>query len=158
MKILIAYGTKYGSVKKCAEILKENLEGSIDLYDLKKDKEIDLAKYDKVIIGGSIYMGKIQKEVKAFCEKNMSVLKDKRLGLYICCMREKEEAKEQLKNSFSESLLSHASAANYLGYSFDLKKMNFLHRFTIKKVAGVTGSQSNFDKSKIEEFAKKMAQ
>ena len=63
MKIAIVYATKYGCTKKCAEILKSYLHGEVSIHSAKADK-INLSRYDAVFIGGSVYMGKIQKEIK----------------------------------------------------------------------------------------------
>ena len=62
MKAAIVYATKYGCTKKCAEMLKTYLNGEADILSAKSDK-ISLAQYDTVFIGGSVYMGKIQKEI-----------------------------------------------------------------------------------------------
>jgi len=59
MNILIAYATKYGCTEKCAAVLSEKLTGKVDLCNLKGGRASDLTQYEKVIIGGSIYMGKI---------------------------------------------------------------------------------------------------
>nr|WP_242847760.1 flavodoxin domain-containing protein [Fervidicella metallireducens] len=84
MKILIAYGTKYGCCEKCAKILSEKLNGTVDLFNLKKDENINLNEYDLVIVGGSIYAGKIRNEVMNFCRSNLDILKHKKqLFLYV---------------------------------------------------------------------------
>ncbi|MGI6711498.1 MAG: flavodoxin domain-containing protein [Bacillota bacterium] len=67
-------------------MLREKLNGNVDLYNLKEKKQPILANYDQIIIGGSIYIGKIQKEVSRFCTDHMAQLKGKRLGLYVCGM------------------------------------------------------------------------
>lgn len=48
--ILIAYASKYGGTRICAETLKERFLGvDVEIYDLEHDK-IDLSSYDKVIL------------------------------------------------------------------------------------------------------------
>lgn len=66
MKTLIAYATKYGTTEKCANILAQKLSSEAELVNLKKARTIDLNQYDSVIIGGSVMMGRIRKEVKEF--------------------------------------------------------------------------------------------
>ena len=53
MSTLIAYASKYGFTKTCAENLAKKLGDQVELCDLGGNQP-DLKKYDKVIIGGSI--------------------------------------------------------------------------------------------------------
>lgn len=138
MKILIVYGTKHGFTKKCAKGLSEKLKGQCELYNLKDKSNIDLKQYDKVIIGGSIYMGQIRKEVTEFCTKNLVELKQKKIGLFICCMEEGEKAETLLNKAFSEELLKIAVCKEVFGGGFIFKNANFLERLVMKKVAKVT--------------------
>lgn len=73
MKTAIVYATKYGCTKECAEILKTYLHGEVNILSAKADK-INLSQYDAVFIGGSVYMGKIQKEITQFCKRNLKQL------------------------------------------------------------------------------------
>lgn len=111
MNTLIAYATKYGCVEKCALILSEKLTGEVDLYNLKEIKNIDISRYDKVIIGGSIYIGKIQKVVREFSSTKLNQLKEKEVGLFICGMGEGETAKKELKCNLSDYIRSFWSTA-----------------------------------------------
>ena len=63
MSTLIVYASKYGCTEKCVKLMSKKLNDKVDLINLKNINDIDLSKYDKVIIGGSIYIGRIQKEV-----------------------------------------------------------------------------------------------
>lgn len=148
MNMLIVYATKYGCTEKCAVILSEKLTGKVDLCNLKMVKNIDLSKYDKVIIGGSIYIGKIQKEVSEFCAKNLDILKEKKIGLFICCMRNGKIAETQLNSSFPKELLSNAVARESFGGEFIFKKMNFMERFIVKMVTKRDKSFTVLDTSK----------
>lgn len=153
MKTLIAYGTKYGSTEKCANILLERLNGEVDLCNLKETKNVDLSKYDKVVIGGSIYMGKIQKAVSQFCITNLDVLREKKIGLYICCMRDGDIAETEIKESFPLELVNDAVVKGYFGGEFIITKMNFLERFIVKKIAKINIDTSNISVERISDFA-----
>lgn len=82
MRALIVYATKYGCTEKCVDILKSYLDIEVDVFNAKSNK-IRLEKYDVVIIGGSVYMGKIQKEVTHFCKRNIKKLLKKKLGIFV---------------------------------------------------------------------------
>ena len=82
MKTAIVYATKYGCTKECAEILKTYLHGEVNILSAKADK-INLSQYDAVFIGGSVYMGKIQKEITQFCKRNLKQLLHTKIGLFV---------------------------------------------------------------------------
>lgn len=153
MKTLIAYGTKYGCTAECANLLKNHLSGEIQLMNLKNGRPVNLEQYDRIIIGGSIYMGSIQKEVKEFCEGNLGLLKEKKIGLFICCMRDGEMVEEQLKNAFPQDIYGKAIAKESFGGEFIFKKMSFLDKLIVKKVSKVSSDTSNILNDNIKKFA-----
>lgn len=61
MKTLILYTSKYGCTKDCANYLKSKLGQQTDIASLDYFQTTDLQHYDWIILGGSIYIGKIQK-------------------------------------------------------------------------------------------------
>lgn len=134
MNILIVYGSKHGSAKQCAETLTKGLQGKVDLCNIKEDSAPSLAKYDKVIIGGSIYAGTMHKEVREFCTKNLNELKNKKLGFFICCMN-KKAAENQLNSAFPQDLLNIAVAKKNFGGQFKFKEMNFFEKLITKMVS-----------------------
>ncbi|AKL97262.1 flavodoxin [Clostridium aceticum] len=156
MKVLILYATKHGATEKCAKILAGKLRGEVDLCNLKAMKSIDFAQYQKVIIGGSVYMGKIQKEVSEFCLKNMNVLKEKEIGLFICCMKDKDDAVTQLQSCFPQEVLMKASVKECFGGEFIFGKMNFIEKFIVKKVAKTDKDLSKISIESIDRFAQAM--
>lgn len=155
MSTLIAYASKYGFTKTCAEHLAKKLGDQVELCDLGSSQP-DLKKYDKVIIGGSIYAGKIRKPVTRFCSENLKDLAEKKLGLFICGMAKEEDAKKQLESSFPRELLSVAAAKESLGGECNYDKMNFLEKFIMKKITGSSQSQSHMAEDNITRFASQM--
>jgi len=153
-KVLIAYATKHGCTEECAKALSGRMNAETDLWDLREKKQIDLNAYDKVIVGGSIYAGRIMKEVRDFCTKNESILKGKKLGLFICGTAEGEAAEKQVEASFPQSLMSAALVKESFGGKIILNKMNFMERKIIKVVAKVESDMSNLSESRIDRFAK----
>ena len=135
MKTLIIYGSKHGVTEKCSEILKDKLNGEVVLVNIKEDKIPDLDSFNNVVIGGSIYIGKIQKEISEFCSKNTNILKSKKIGIFVCCMSEGEKAISQLNGCLPKELISGAIAKEHFGGGFTFSKMNFFERFIIKMVS-----------------------
>ena len=152
MSTLIAFASKYGFTKTCAEILGKKLEGKVDICDLGSNHP-DLTKYDKVIIGGSIYAGKIRKPVKSFCSDNQNTLKDKKTGFFICGMAKEDDAQKQLESSFPKELLATAAAKGFFGGECNYNKMNFIEKFIMKKITGSDQSQSRIAEENITRFA-----
>ncbi len=156
MKTLIAYSTRHGCTEKFVKELENVAAGEVDIINLKKSYNIDLNKYETVIIGGSIHAGSIQKEVKRFCSDNLDVLREKKVGLFICCMEQADKAAKQLREAFPSELLNHAEAAEIFGGEFNFEKMNFIERFIVKRVAGVDKSVSKFNKESFANFVREM--
>lgn len=152
MSTLIAYASKYGFTKACAERLAKQLGEKVDMMDLNSQRP-DLALYDKVIVGGSIYAGRIRRPTARFCSENLNTLKEKKLGLFICGMADGNDAQKQLESSFPKELLSAAIAKESFGGEYDFSKMNFLERFIIKKISGSDKNQSRMMEENIARFA-----
>lgn len=78
-KILIIYSTTDGHTRSICERLQEiAADGNdVDLVAMADQPGIDIAPYDKVVIGASIRYGKHQKEVFDFIERNRSALENK---------------------------------------------------------------------------------
>ena len=134
MKILVAYASKYGAAQKCAQMIAERLKGEVEVINLKKKKDIDCKKYDVAIIGGSIYAGLIQKEIKDFCTQNLPILKQKKIGLFISCMGEKD-VPTFIQNAFPQELIDIAGAKESCGGIINFHKMSFFEKFIIKMIA-----------------------
>ncbi len=155
MRTLIAYASKHGTTKKAVEKLAEELTGDIVILNLedKSAFKTRIEDFDRIIIGGSIYIGKIQKSVRRFCDANLEkLLKAEKLGLFICC-GDDERDMEQMVNSFPDMLIERAEVKGYFGYEYDLKKVGFIQRTMLKKAAGVEESESNIKYDNISRFA-----
>lgn len=156
MSILIAYSSKHGCSEKCAVILKEQLHGKVDLINLKEKNDLELNKYNKVILGGSIYVGKIQKEISEFCDKYLDDLKQKKIGLFICGMQDDETVQKQLNENFPKELLEIAEVKSYFGGEFIFNKLNFMEKLIVKKVVKIQSDKSNILEDNIFKFAEEI--
>lgn len=133
MNTLIIYASKHGSAEKCAVELSEKLTEKAYLCNLKDGKVPELSEYERIIVGGSIYAGRIQKEVSEFCSNKISELMDKKLGLYICCMN-KSASETQLKDAFPQELFNNAIAKESFGGEFKFRDMNFMEKTITKMI------------------------
>lgn len=156
MKTLIVYASKHGCAKKAAEKLGEAFGDGTEVDDIRSIAKIDITDFDRIIIGGSIHTGRIQKDVKNFIQKNLARLLEKQIGLYICCMEEGERADKEFTNAFPKQLIEHAAAKGFFGGEFNFEKMNFIERFIVRKIAKITKSVSNVKEDNIIDFINTM--
>jgi len=128
MKTMILYASTYGFTRDCAQKLKQNLNGETILIDINKDPIPALDNFDTVLIGGSIYIGQIQKKIKKYCLSHLDELKNKKLGFFISC-GSAETVDTYFKNSFPEILLKKALSIQNFGGEMRPDQMNFFHKF-----------------------------
>lgn len=149
----IIFMSKHGTTQKVAMLIKELLmDEEITLIDLDKHEVVDLSWCERVIIGGSIHMGQIQKPVQSFCRKNVNVLKSKKLGLFLCCMYDGERAIAQFNNAFPEDILVAAQCKALLGYELNFERMNIVERALTRKITGHTESMSHINQQELNRF------
>ena len=85
MKIVIAYSSKSGTVRECAEALAEKLApNEVTLADLSINPP-DISEFDIVIVGGYVRMGKISKAMTKFVLDNNSLLERTMHAFFLCC-------------------------------------------------------------------------
>jgi menaquinone-dependent protoporphyrinogen oxidase len=156
MKTAIVFASKHGTTVKVAQKIQDGIgTANTDMYNLKDSSNIDLSRYDQIIIGGSIHAGSIQKKITRFCSKHTVDLVQKPLGLFICCMDEKHPQSE-FENAFPELLRSHAKSKKIMGGEFLIEKMNFIEKLIIKKVSKVTSTISKINEGYILEMVEEM--
>jgi len=157
MKTAIVYATKYGCTKKCAEILKSYLHGEVSILSAKADK-INLSQYDAIFIGGSVYMGKIQKEITQFCKRNLKQLLHKKIGLFACCYTPKD-TEGFFETLFPIELINNALYVTSVGGKMDYEKMNFLYRKLFQSLKKIDGFNEGFTEPEINmDEIKKLAE
>ncbi len=154
MKTLIAYTTKYGSVEKSANLLKNLLNDHVTVKNLKDEKIKTLELYDTVILGGSIYKGKIQPELTDFVKSNMSLLLNKKIGLFINA-GESDPVKrdKQFEDSFPPKIYAHAFSKHIFGDEIDFKKLSLIEKGMLYLIKKTKESYSNLDINEINKMA-----
>lgn len=156
MKTLILVNSKYGSAEKCAKLIMKDLEGTVDIINLKNKECKDIDSYDNVIIGGSVYAGRMGEEIKKIVENNKESLCRKNVGLFICCKEEGEKAQEFMKANIPQWLIERAFINEHLGHEINLEKMNFLERFLLKGIFKVKESYSMIDYDALKRLIEKI--
>lgn len=147
LKTLVVYATKNGATKVIAEELCKNLKGETDIRNIR-DKIPSIKDYDAVIVGGSIYMGKIQKGITSFLRRNKRALMDKKLGLFIGCYTP-PDTEGYIDGFFDNELLSHAKTSAILGGIMQYDKMNFVYRKIFMSLKKIDDFNKNFIEPEI---------
>ncbi len=133
MKTLIVYASKTGTTEKCAGIIGQKLKDAT-IINLSARQNEDVNKYDKIIIGTPIRMGMIHKKVKEFINKNVEILKNKKVAYFICCGFA-ENYKQYFEQNISKELLENAITYDTFGGEMILEKQKGFDKFIVKMVS-----------------------
>lgn len=145
MKIAIIYTTKGGTTRECAYHLAEELKR----YDVwvadMNDPSVDLQKYDLVVVGFPIRMGKACREARKYIKKNTEILSCKTIGFFICCGFIDCFEDYKLK-VIPRALAEKAIDISCFGGSLDHKRFKWLDRIIVKAVRDeILGGGDNGD-------------
>jgi menaquinone-dependent protoporphyrinogen oxidase len=132
-KILIAYGTRYGSTEEISQEIAKTLREKglepelLNLGKIKSKKWPQLDDFDGVIIGTSLKINKWKKEVKSFLDKNKIELKkeNKKLGVFTCSLYavgEPTKAREEISSRLIENHELEADIYDAFGGVIDLSE------------------------------------
>lgn len=148
-KVLIAYGTRYGSTEEISQEIAKTLgEKGLEpeLFNLGKSKSKNwpqLDDFDGVIIGTSLKINAWKKEVKSFLDKNKIDFKNKnkKLGVFTCgayAIGEPIEAKEDIAKRLMKKYELEADIYNAFGGILDFSegsKVGKLGQLALKAAA-----------------------
>ena len=136
MKILIAYATKTGTTKECAERLVAHFEfHDVTLANLEEETP-DLADFDAVIVGSNVRANRIHKKVKEFLAQNRETLAKMRYALYICCCMS-DQAEFYFKKNYDEALMDEALANLCFGGEIKMERQQGIDKLIMKTVLRV---------------------
>lgn len=150
MRLLLAYATKYGTVERIAERVRENLSVPCDLFDLKSTPSPPIEQYDVVLTGGSIYAGRIRPQVTRFCERHQNDLLARRVGLFISCLFDQERGEQQLQDNFPGWLLAHAFGRYNVGGAVHFSRLRLVDRLIMQKVGKVSSDLNQVNDEVID--------
>lgn len=155
-KVLMLYGTRYGTTKGISDEIEKILQGSglaTDNFNLKDVKLKDipaLNNYDGIIIGTSIKMGNWTKIIKSFMQKRKAELKKKQasLGFYVCCGEAKNDistAKEKYINSKLEKFGIQPALIDAFAGAYDLREGSPLSGMMRKIIIGIMQKEEGIE-------------
>ena len=138
MRVLIAYGSRWGSTEEIAGRLagflgEEGVEA--DLLDVKKDRRWpSLEGYDGVMVGSSVKVTKWMREPLQFLRRKADELRGKKVALFVSCMSmlaDPDHARTDLLEKVAESAGVEAVLMEAFGPVIDMgpgSRMGFLDK------------------------------
>ncbi len=157
MRTLIIYASTYGFTKESVEDLKQNIRGEVTVSNVTTDNIPSLEDFDNIVIGGSIYMGQINKKLKAYCTENLSLLLKKRVALFLCCGLP-ENFKQTLENTFPKELIERAVAKECFGGELRIEKMRMIHKIITSLMKKAQAKNGSTEPVKLPQNIKKLVE
>ena len=143
-RILIVYGTRYGSTGEIAEAMAKTAQeigAHVDLINLKKQKPPKSPEdYNLVVIGSGIQVGKWTKEPLEFIKKNLDTLSKTKTALFVVCGDAASPDKcDFAQITYLDKILEEYPSLNPLSTGlfpgiFDFSKYNFAVRSLVKSI------------------------
>ena len=128
MKSVIIYKGKYGATRQYAEWLGEALH--LPLKTPEELQEADIKMHDFIIMGSSVYIGKLL--IRNWVKKHEAVLKSKKLILFVVCGNGNPKEQEKIiKQNIPHGLLD-PSHIFFLPGRLIQSKLSWKDRFMLK--------------------------
>jgi len=179
MRVLIAFGSRYGSTEEIASRLagflgEEGVEATV--LDVKKERRWpSLEGYDGVLVGSGVKISKWMREPLEFLRRKRDELVGRRLALFVSCMTvlmEPEDARRDLLEKVAEEAGVEAELMEAFGPVMDVgpgSRMGFLDRKIAQSVMlglskdhgmeiDMKGRNDLRDWDKIRDFAHRFAE
>jgi menaquinone-dependent protoporphyrinogen oxidase len=158
MKTLIAYATKHGTAREVAYRLADSANGAVTVYDVadRKEKQPNIADYDIVVLGSSVYAGKFPKQMGRFILGNIDAIAQKKLAMFLVGAM-KESGTKGLAEAMPERLRDKILKAEKFGGAFRWKRLSTFERFIVSNVMKVREDYSNVDWDRVEGFARELS-
>ena len=166
-KSLITYSTVDGQTKIISEkIAQFATQSSVDVFPISDN--IELGKYETIIIGASIRYGKYRKEVYSFVEKNIEILDSKENAFFsVNVVARKPEKNTPETNPYLIKFLKKIKwKPKNLGVfagKIEYPKYKFVDKYAIKFIMWITKGPTDTSKTyeftdwkKVESFAKNL--
>jgi menaquinone-dependent protoporphyrinogen oxidase len=151
-KVLVAYASKHGMTAEIAGKIGDTLRQSGLPVDVLPVKSVnDLAPYKAVVLGSAVYIAMWRKEIVKFLQENEKLLSERQVWVFSSGPMGEGDPVELLQGwQFPEaqrSLIERIKPRDIAIFhgAIDLKKMNFLEKWTLKNVKAQTGDFRDWD-------------
>ena len=170
MNSLIIYSSTDGHTKIISEKIRNNLKNSnnAELISLDQAINLDLSKFNKIIIGASIRYGRHSRDLYKFIKSNKDILEQKKTAFFsVNVVARKIEKSNPETNPYIKKFLKisnwkpdkvavFAGKVDYPNYSFFDKYIIKLIMFITKGPTNTSQSYEFTNWSKVDAFAKEL--
>lgn len=133
MKIVIAYSSKSGTVKECAEMLAKELKpNEVTLADLEHSFP-DITDFDIAVIGGYVRTGRISPKMTQFVADNSTMLLETMHAFFLCCGLP-ESTEYYFEKSIPRVLLNNSISNMCFGGDLRVDKQKGFDKFIAKMI------------------------
>jgi menaquinone-dependent protoporphyrinogen IX oxidase len=149
-KSVVVYKSKYGSTKKYAEWIAENL--NIDLFEYTKVNIEKLLSYETIIYGGGLYASGING--KDLIAKNFNALRNKNLIVFtvgLAATGDKEIFTPIIDKNFTEEMKTKIKFFHLRG-GIDYKKLTFIHKIMMGMLKKVVAKKKPEDMTEEDQM------
>jgi menaquinone-dependent protoporphyrinogen oxidase len=151
-KVLVAYGSKYGSTKEIAEKIGEAIAREGLEVDIKSAKDVkSIADYRGVVIGSAAYIGMWRKEVNHFVKKNEKALAGLPVWVFSSGPAGKGDPVQQMQGwlipKSIKPVIDNIKPRDITVFhgNIDVGKMNFIEKRMIKAAKSEYGDFRDWD-------------
>ena len=170
MNLLIIYSSTDGHTKIICEKIRNNLKHSsnVELVSLDHALNLDLSKFNKIVIGASIRYGRHSNDLYKFIKFNKDVLEQKDTAFFsVNVVARKIEKSNPETNPYIKKFLKISKwkpkKIGVFAGKVDYPKYNFLDKYIIKFIMFITKGPTDTsqtyeftDWSKVDNFAKEI--
>lgn len=151
-QVLVTYATKYGATAEIAEKIGEVLRQAGLHTDVQPvERAGDVSRYDAVVLGSAVYIGRWRKEAAKFLKANEQALTGKAVWLFSSGPTGEGDPVELVQGwRFPGSLqpiadrIGPRDIAIFHGAT-DVNKLNFLEKWMLKNVQAPVGDYRNWE-------------
>ena len=151
-QVLVTYATKYGATAEIAEKIGEVLRQAGLRTDVQPvERAGDVSRYDAVVLGSAVYIGRWRKEAAKFLKANEQALTGKAVWLFSSGPTGEGDPVELVQGwRFPGSLqpiadrIGPRDIAIFHGAT-DVNKLNFLEKWMLKNVQAPVGDYRNWE-------------
>ncbi len=170
--LLFSYSTTDGHTRSICERLQQVIEDqqhTVAVSWMSEEPDIDLGRFDTVVIGASIRYGKHQRQVFEFIRKNQAALESKPSAFFsVNVVARKPEKNQPETNPYLQKFLTKISwepenLAVFAG-KIDYPRYGFVDRQMIRLIMWMTKGPTDptvtiefTDWDKVEKFGRKIA-
>ena len=117
MRLLIVFDTYRGHTRRVMRALAEALPGA-QVCDLRRMEPVSPVDFDRIILGGPVYLGKLTRRLSEYMRQYGEVLVKRELGIFLSCLL-LDSAARQMQETFPPAIFAAAQCRAFIGGRLD---------------------------------------